>query len=344
VDLLAKALNLPLITSHVSPTTAQGTSWCLNKTKSTHINICKRWDGDGMGGGGGTVRLQVVAACHDCFPGDYTDDQVVGMACDYSSYLCGLWNLIHNEIYTLATRPFVQWQLGNIEPFLDMLPPMTQLIATVPRKINIVKCFLFQLERVRHYSIVAPDVLQHMGANCTMLREDHIENHHAVLTHWVNKHVQNVKHSHYLHASGLVWPAGDVKRTMKKLLSAKKEAEQEEDVILKRTDLPAYADSNALLDDWLLKPFLEILSEKKSGVARNPRFSDDKWMREAVVERQTLGQKRLEKTCLPLMVAYLKKVNAVGAAGGGGGGAAAAPVVEDLSGELPRVHESDALW
>ena len=55
-----------------------------------------------------------------------------------ASYFNGLWNLINNEIYEKATRPFVMQQLENLEPLLTMLPALAQLIPTSPRKTNIV--------------------------------------------------------------------------------------------------------------------------------------------------------------------------------------------------------------
>jgi hypothetical protein len=343
IEALVKHLKLPPKKEPVKLSTAEGAALSLTRNKNFHIHVCKRWDGAGMGGGGSTLREQLVALCHEAFPGSYTDEGVIGLACDYSSYFHGLYNLIHLEIYVLATRPFVQWQLGNFRPFLDVLPAMAQLIATAPRKTTIVRCFLFQVERVAHYAKNQPDVLRHMGKNCTMLREDHIENHHAVLTHWVNKHVKLVRHKHYLHASGIVRPAGDAKRTFSDLFSrrSKREQEQEEDRILARTDKASYADTNRQLDEWVLGPFRAILLEKKTGGAqpRNPKFSDTRWTREAVTARQTSGQSRLENS----LVLYEKFLASVGpataavaagvaaadggaAAGGGvaaGGGAAA---------------------
>jgi len=63
-------------------------------------------------------------------------------------------------------------------------------------------------------------------------------------------------------------------------------------------------------------------------VKRGPEFSDERWTREAVTARQTTGQARLEKVCLPMYVKYLASVAsaatiaeaaATGAAGGAGG-------------------------
>jgi hypothetical protein len=271
-----KKLNLPPKKVNVAASTAESVNWNLNRMKGTHIHVCKRWDGAGTGGGCGTVRLQLIAACRDCFGSPFTDDQVIGMACDKSSYFFGLYNFIHCEIYTLAAIPFIQWQLGNIQPFLELLLSMTQLIATQPRKITIARCFLFELERVRFYAEKAPDVLGNMGASCTMLREDHIENHHSVLTHWVSKHVRLVKHRHYIRAAGLTWPAAATKRAMNKLLLNRRDAEQEEDIILQRTEKRAYAETNAQLDAWLLAAFLNILAGIKANTPWSPQYADSK--------------------------------------------------------------------
>ena len=48
----------------------------------------------------------------------------------------GLYNLIHHEIFTVATQPYLLWQNGNIRPFFDMLPAMAQRIAANPRAFN----------------------------------------------------------------------------------------------------------------------------------------------------------------------------------------------------------------
>jgi hypothetical protein len=213
--------------------------------------------------------------------------------------------------------------------FLQRMPAMVQHIATVPRKTNITKCILSQLERTVHLTQNHPDVLQHMGANCTALREDHIEIHHSALTHWVNKHIKNVEHRHYLLASGLTWPAARMKKSVGRLLSRRVEEGQQEDVILKRTEKPVWAASNAKLDAWLLGDFIAILEGVKAGndwSADTGRLGDAMWPRAAMVQRQTLTQPRLESVCLPEMVKYLERVRADGpevataAAGGGLGG------------------------
>ena len=100
-----------------------------------------------------------------------------------------------------------------------MLPAMAQLIGATPRKTTIVRCFLTQMGQVAHYAKYRMDVLRYMGKKCTMLREGHTENHHSVLTHWVNRHVKLMEHIHDLHASGIVKPAGDAKRTFSGLFS-----------------------------------------------------------------------------------------------------------------------------
>jgi hypothetical protein len=339
VVLLLVALNLPAKAPKAQLSAAETASWSLSRTKSTHIYIAKRWNGDGVGGGGGNVREQLVAACHDCFPGPYTDEQVIGMACDKSSFFYGRYNVINNEIYFLLVEPFVAWQRGNMTTFLQRMPAMVQHIATVPRKTNITKCILSQLERTVHLTQNHPDVLQHMGANCTALREDHIEIHHSALTHWVNKHIKNVEHRHYLLASGLTWPAARMKKSVGRLLSRRVEEGQQEDVILKRTEKPVWAASNAKLDAWLLGDFIAILEGVKAGndwSADTGRLGDAMWPRAATVQRQTLTQPRLESVCLPEMVKYLERVRADGpevataAAGGGLGGGGLRPLRQRL--------------
>ena len=69
-----------------------------------------------MGGGGSNLRQQMVALCHQASEGPYTDGVATGMACDYSSSFYGLHDLTRLRIYTIATRPFVQWKLGNFRP------------------------------------------------------------------------------------------------------------------------------------------------------------------------------------------------------------------------------------
>ena len=83
------------------------------------------------------------------------------------------------------------------------------------------------MEQVAHYAKYHPDVLRYMGKNCSMLRGGHIEYHHSVLTHWVNKHVKLVKQLHFLNASGIVKPAGDAKRTFSDLFSKRTKQEQD---------------------------------------------------------------------------------------------------------------------
>jgi hypothetical protein len=89
---------------------------------------------------------------------------------------------------------------------------------------------------------------------------------------------------------------------MTKLLTSTKEAEQDEDVILKRTDLAAYDDNNARLDEWLLKHFLEILGGEENRCRSQSSLLGRQVDSRGVVLRQTTGQQRLEATCLPLMV------------------------------------------
>jgi hypothetical protein len=151
--------------------------------------------------------------------------------------------------------------------------------------------------------------------------------------------IKNVEHRHYLLASGLTWPAARMKKSVGRLLSRRVEEGQQEDVILKRTEKPVWAASNAKLDAWLLGDFIAILEGVKAGndwSADTGRLGDAMWPRAATVQRQTLTQPRLESVCLPEMVKYLERVRADGpevataAAGGGLGGgataAAAAPV------------------
>ena len=127
-----------------------------------------------------------------------------------------------------------------------------------------------------------------------------------------------------MRAAGLTWPAAATKHAMNKLLLNRRDAEQEEDIILKRTDKNAYAETNEQLDTWLLAPFLDILAGIKAKKPWSPQYADSKWPLAKVLARQNKPQKQLIKQALPLMVSYLAKMGPAVASGGNGGAAAAA--------------------
>ena len=123
-------------------------------------------------------------------------------------------------------------------------------------------CVLFQFERALLYSQEGnQDILKQFGENCTTCREDHEENHHSVLTHFVDKHVAMIKAQHYIRASCLVKSVGTVKREMKNLFSNRKEDLQEEDVLFSRTDKESFRETNEAMDAFILLPLITCLNE-----------------------------------------------------------------------------------
>lgn len=86
-----------------------------------------RWDGKEWQGG--DLRSRIAARCREKFPAARDNDEAIGMACDHSSFFCGLFKLLDCEI-RLAVQPFVRWEMGDFREFLRALPAMCAFIAS----------------------------------------------------------------------------------------------------------------------------------------------------------------------------------------------------------------------
>lgn len=75
-----------------------------------------------------------------------SDEAVVRVQCQRSSYWEGLWNYLTVEV-KLASRPFTEWAYGDMRLFLKSLPAMAALIATA-NKPMVGKVMLMELERI----------------------------------------------------------------------------------------------------------------------------------------------------------------------------------------------------
>jgi hypothetical protein len=70
---------------------------------------------------------------------------------------------------------------------------------------------IYKLERLLIYNKKHPDLLQFFAENSLTLRETAIGNWTSILTHYVNRHVTNVKNEHNEKASCIGVCVGGVK-------------------------------------------------------------------------------------------------------------------------------------
>ena len=146
-----------------------------------------RWDGKEKWRRG-HIRHKIVQLCKQKYPSAKADDEAIGMACYGSGLFCGLFRLLYVEI-RLAVEPFMLWEQGDFRLFLRAMPSMCALIASgyKPKVSNVV---LMALERMALY-LKHPKLVDHMGANITLIDEEKIEFLNAKIGRWFNARTPN---------------------------------------------------------------------------------------------------------------------------------------------------------
>jgi hypothetical protein len=248
---------------HVPPTATEKASVNLSKGIGTNNRVSFVWCPEEMGAEGGWalrnpggVRAKVVRMIRDQLLGGnlmHTDDAVVAVAMARSSYFAGLWSLIEVEIGS-ATRAMSQWTRGNIEPYFRLFPVLAQLVGRV-HKPKVARAMLYKLERLLLYNEKHKDVLSFFAENCLTLRETAIENWHSILTHYVNRHVPHVSHSHYDKASCSAQQVRGLREELNEHLLNRKPALPERLGLLQQMETKEYDATNARVEEFLLKPF-----------------------------------------------------------------------------------------
>ena len=102
-----------------------------------------RWDGEKWGGG--SIRKEIIEKCKEKYKleadmGELSDEEAVKRACVKSSYFAGLWLFFDVEV-RMCVEPFIDWENGDIGPFLKLFPVMCAYVAS-SHKTKIPKVFL----------------------------------------------------------------------------------------------------------------------------------------------------------------------------------------------------------
>lgn len=145
------------------------------------------------------------------------------------------------------------------------------------------------------YNEKHPDVLTFFAENCLTLRETIIENWHSILTHYVNRHVANVAHSHYEKASCM---AGAVRRLRADLddhLFKRKPVLAERLGLLEQMHSKSFEETNKRVAEFLLKPFREMITQLSDDGRCSGIYADQLWPRCNHLQE---GQEGLEKALL----------------------------------------------
>ena len=64
--------------------------------------------------------------------GDLSGEEAVKRACAKSSYFAGLWLFFDVEV-RMCVEPFIDWENGDIEPFLTLFPVMCAYVGRPTR-------------------------------------------------------------------------------------------------------------------------------------------------------------------------------------------------------------------
>ena len=297
---LVDKLNLPATKPRTAPEVEDTAKCNLGRLMSTLWHLFLRWDGAEWTHEDNPLRAQVIELARESYPGDDMsdddDDAVIARACEASSFFHGLWTSF--DVYIrLAREPIIQWEEGDLNPFLDSVVPMAYLIAG-SKKPTVAKFMVMQLERLKLYAKEHPDVLRHLGANCGGIIEDKIEYQNARVGPFVNKHVGNITISQYVRASCIVTAVYKARREMDQAFSSNTQTRKDENTVIRyRTTKDSFTETNERVDTFVLGLF-------KKALAKEEGFLDTDWPYE---DRLVEGEKVLRGVTVPATVKLTEK-------------------------------------
>ena len=231
--------------------------------------------------------------------GDLSGEEAVKRACAKSSYFAGLWLFFDMEV-RMCVEPFIDWENGDIKPFLTLFPVMCAYVAS-SHKTKIPKVFLMLFERLSQLKKNHPNALKLFAANCSLFDEEKIEFMNAKLGRWIKARIKDLRIGHYRRTSSIMKGVQEIDASFSELLN-RKESEVENVRLRKMYLADSWSETNVALHDYIVEKFASCMDGSK----------DEEWPRETFLMD---GLMRIEKKFLPELRKWIAQQQGLEAGG-----------------------------